>query len=114
MQRRVTLALAGVSLAGCATVYDGKYDWQDGWRRGRIEAIGSPTEFPGAFGSCMSDPPAERYANVAYVLSMIHIRSMVHRVVPLRDKSMRAGQDVFVNVKSCDQELQRRDDGVPF
>lgn len=93
-------------LAGCAVVYEGKYDWDQGWRIGRvIRSVKGTTPAPTATADCRHDAsPAELargvYAEVAYQTEGRWLR---HRVVPIpQGATIHEGQTVYINVLSCD------------
>ena len=91
-------------LGGCARVYEGKYDWDQGWRLGHVIRVG-----PGAAlgATSMHDcrqnvSPADAptvYADVAYQSEGRWLR---HRVVPVpQGMALKEGQAVYINVPSC-------------
>ena len=102
--RIAALAALG-AFAGCAMVYEGKYDWDQGWRIGRVISAGAGMTVPATMADdCRKEaPPADvartRYAEVAYQSEGRRLR---HRVVPIADGvALKEGQTVYVNVYSC-------------
>ena len=96
-------ALGG--LAGCALVYEGKYDWDQGWRVGRVITSGAGmTVSPTVADDCRkqaspADVARTVYAEVAYQSEGRWLR---HRVVPIpQGEALEDGQTVYVNVHSC-------------
>ena len=92
-------------LAGCAAVYDGKYDWDQGWRVGRVMNVG-PGAALGATsiddcrqGALPADVARTIYADVAY---QSEGRWSRHRIVPIPESMpVQVGQAVYLNVHSC-------------
>ena len=91
-------------LCGCATVYEGKYDTADGWRRGWIEKIGEAA----AFGNLRPDDcrrgataetlAAHQYADVGYIVG----RRPRGRVVQMPiDSRLKIGDSVYFNITNC-------------
>jgi hypothetical protein len=92
-------------LGGCALVYEGKYDWDEGWRVGRVITFGTDTSLArtsvnecGQHGS-HPDMAGTVYAEVAYQSEGRWLR---HRVVPVpQGIALKEGQTVYINVPSC-------------
>jgi len=109
------LLVALSCLAGCAVLYEGKYDWDQGWRVGRIIRLGQ-----GGSGiemlrdDCRNDTlPADVartvYAEVAYQNEGRWLR---HRVVPVPENvHIREGDKVYVNLGSCSNALVKASGG---
>jgi hypothetical protein len=105
----VTLLALAALLTGCAVVYEGKYDADEGWRLGRIEKIGPASDF-GAPRSldCRQQGAVDaqlRYAEVDFRVGR-HTRT---RIVALPAGSTYLVDDlVYVNVTSCERALVKR------
>src|SRR5438045_8004254 len=102
---RIAAHLALGALAGCAMVYEGKYDWDQGWRIGRVITSGAGMTVPRTTADdCRkAASPAELartvYAEVAYQSEGRWLR---HRVVPTAEGvALKDGQTVYLNVHSC-------------
>ena len=120
MRRRTTSdALAALvalaSFAGCTTVYEGKYDWDEGWRVGRVVNLGVGTALaPTPPDDCRQEAtPAEvartLYAEVAYRSEGRWLR---HRVAPVpQGMTLTDGQRVYVNLHSCGDGLVKASGG---
>lgn len=109
----VILMLAATALAGCTTVYEGKYDMRAGWHTATIRSIGHSSEFNDpVFRDCREQMDGEakargRFALVTYTWSRSH-RS---RIVPISpDSPLKAGDPVYVNLQDCGAPLQLRED----
>jgi hypothetical protein len=102
---RIAALFAAGGLAGCAMLYEGKYDWDQGWRVGRVITSGAGMSVaPTSAGDCRkAASPAEVartvYAEVAYQSEGRWLR---HRVVPIpQGVTLKDGQTVYLNVHSC-------------
>ena len=103
--RRIAALCALGFLAGCALVYEGKYDWDQGWRIGRVINAGAGMTVPQTTADdCRKDAaPADVartvYAEVAYQSEGRWLR---HRVVPIPEGvTLKDGQTVYLNIYSC-------------
>ena len=102
--RVASLCMLG-ALAGCALVYEGKYDWDQGWRIGRVINAGAGMTVPATSAEdCRkqlspADVARTEYAEVAYQSEGRWLR---HRVVPVPEGVARKqGETVYLNVYSC-------------
>jgi hypothetical protein len=105
------LATCAALLAGCASVvYDGKYDWKEGWREARVERTGSAEELGGrASRDCRYRlPPEEVKSGRFAVLGFEYMARHRHRVVPLApgDEPAR-GEPVLTNLRRCEPPTRR-------
>lgn len=105
-------------VGGCATVYDTKHDYQDGWRVVEVLKIG-----PGAtlgFASVDCREPSNRsdgdglFAYVQFDFRQIGRKyphagsSRRFAIVPVRDSlHIAPGDYVYVNIRDCQQPLER-------
>lgn len=97
-------------LTGCTTVYEGRYDFRDGWRSAEVIEVGtagSLTRKPAA--GCLqggSAPLADsRYAVVRYR----NLHRQAFRVVPIPEgRDVKAGDLVYVNANDCHAPLPPR------
>lgn len=67
---------AGLVLPGCAaTVYEGKYDWSDGWRSAEVVEIASASEMERPrFYDCVRRASPEQLATTKFaVVVQIHV-----------------------------------------
>ena len=97
------VALGG--LAGCAMVYEGKYDWDQGWRIGRVINSGAGMTVPQTTADdCRKEAPPADVARTVYaeVVYQSEGRWSRHRVVPIPEGvALKEGQTVYLNVNSC-------------
>lgn len=102
---------AALCLIACAMVYEGKYDWDEGWRVGQVVKIGTGIALRSISpGDCRKGAtPVEvartRYADVRY---QSEGRWSRHRIVPLaEDQVLDEGQIVYFNASDCRKGLVR-------
>jgi len=112
---RIALLVALSCLAGCAVLYEGKYDWDQGWRVGRVIRVG-----PGESGiqklrdDCRNDAQPADVARAVYAEVAYHNegRWLRHRVVPVPEKvAIHEGDKVYVNVGTCSNALVKASSG---
>ena len=108
--------MAITGLVGCAQIYEGKYDWDQGWRLGTVIEVGLGAALPPiASGDCRNEAtPAEvartRYADVRYQNEGRWTR---HRIVPIDDGDMFSkGQAVYFKANDCTEHLVRASAGT--
>lgn len=103
--------LAALSLAACATVYDGKYQYAQGWREATVVSMlqGAAIENP-RFWECTREvPEAQRAATNYVLLSFRGVYRPQRRVVPVpADLSLTVGERVYLNLAVCEQAIAKR------
>lgn len=53
--------IATVAFTGCALVYEGKYDWYEGWREAEVLKVGNAAEMgKPQFSDCRKDATPEQ------------------------------------------------------
>lgn len=113
----VTIGALLASLAGCTSIDNGRYRYDQGWRPGNILQIGSATtNFPTAASDCRRAVPNARAAEFDY--AYVHLVNthegggkyfnsnpkLRHVIVRLRPgTSLREGDRVHVNIRDCTQ-----------
>lgn len=105
------LILGVVTLSGCATIYEGKYAFEDGWREAVIQKIGSASEIATPqFSDCRENMTQQQLGVSQFALVSYRRMGRLQRsAVPLRKSvSPIAGQVVYVNVTDCDARLVSR------
>jgi len=98
------VGLIGAMLAGCATVYEGKYPFSEGWRKARVEEIGAASALTqSSLNDCRSSATAEQLATRTYaLLSYVDFNHRRTRVVALPPgASFKTGALVYVKLRSC-------------
>jgi hypothetical protein len=108
----VTLVAA---LSGCTTVYEGKYDLEQGWRPATVVSVGpaSAVNHPvlDACQRAISEQQGDdrKYATVTYRWT----GRTLHRAVPLSaGTTVKAGDAVYLNVLVCPAPLVVRTTGI--
>src|ERR1043166_747805 len=96
-----------VPLVGCAMVYEGKYDWDEGWRAGHVVHLGKGKQLPPPpGGDCRQGVAASviektLYADVRFQTEGRWIRE---RVVPIpANVDVHEGDLVYFNTRDCKQ-----------
>ncbi len=105
--------IAALATTGCALVYEGKYDWYDGWREAQVLQIGRAAEIEKPqFSDCREQMTPQQLATGRFaVLSYMHMTRKRHRVVPLQagqSVAVAVGDQVYMQITSCDGPLVPR------
>lgn len=110
--RVVVAVVTGVLLGGCAaTVYEGKYQFNEGWRAAKVVEVLSASEMERPrFYDCVRDSSAEQLASTKFaVVKYRNMSRTQRRAVPLAPgQAFLAGETVYVQVGRCDVPLVRR------
>ena len=111
--KRICISMTSVAfvlLGGCATVYEGKYAFDAGWRTGWIEHIElAPESSPSHERDCRRGesgavPASRTYAEVRYFSG----RRQRERWVPISsDTALKIGDPVYANVLHCVSPVAR-------
>lgn len=106
--KRVALFVAAAALlSGCSTLFEGKYDFRDGWRTGKVEQIvsGDALTQPRYWRCTRESSPEElagkRYAILTYDTPSRSGQRRRHVVALPPDLELRSGQSVYVNAFAC-------------
>ncbi len=111
MYTKTIAALLLASTAGCSTVYEGKYEFSEGWREARVIQIApaSQIERPEFFDCIRRASPQERATESFIVLSYRRMGKTAKRAAPLSANSqLRVGDAVYVNASGCDGPVVKR------
>ncbi|GAB3758802.1 hypothetical protein GCM10028796_05020 [Ramlibacter monticola] len=110
LKATVMSAAAAALLSGCSTLFEGKYDFRDGWRRGKVERIvsGEAVQQPRYWRCTRGLSPGElaghRYVILTYqVPSRGGVRR--HLVTLPPDLNLHPGQLVYVNAFLCQDAM---------
>ena len=89
--------------------YDGKYDFDEGWRFGRIVKVGPGTTLPPvASGDCREGVPADEVARTSYadIRYQNEGRWIRHRIVPIpAGMVITQGTNAYFDVNDCGKAL---------
>ena len=111
MARKTACVVMLLAATGCTTLYEGKYDFSEGWREAQVILIAPAAEidFP-QFSDCRQKPLTQLDASLPFVLlSYEHLGRTRKRVVPLpKNLDLRAGDPVYMNVTTCDGGIVTR------
>lgn len=107
--RVFTAVLAGVAVAGCAsTVYEGKYDWAEGWRKAKVVKVQTPAEMlrPG-FYTCVRNLSSEQRTTQRFALVEYRrvSRTFRHAALVRQGDQVAEGDTVYVDVDDCARPL---------
>jgi hypothetical protein len=117
---RTTLQLAGAIslsvLGGCASVvYEGKYDWSEGWRSAEVVAVQTAAEMERPrFHKCVRTATPEQLASTRFaVVKYRHMSRTQRRAVPLEAADKVApGDPVYFKEGDCNTPLVHRAAGT--
>lgn len=106
------LLAAVVAVAGCAShpVYEGGRAWNEGWREGMVELVGTAPELGGRRSyDCRYRNGAEGRAQGRFAVVVFqNMGSTRHHVVPVESgKEPRVGASVLTNWRACEPPIAR-------
>lgn len=105
------MTLGAFSLAGCATVYEGKYEFSEGWRAATVVSVvtGAEIKDPG-FWTCLRHvPEAERLSRTYVLLDYRNgSRHRKHMVPAPAGIQVVPGEKLYLNLSTCEQSLAKR------
>lgn len=107
------LASMTVLLAGCTTLLDGKYDFQDGWRAAKVIQIAPLARIQRPyFHLCTRNASSEQRAGGEFaILSYKNMGKQRQHAMPLLPNSgLQIGAKVYANMDSCDGRIVPRHD----
>jgi len=96
---------------GCATVYEGRYAFNDGWRKATVEEVDSAARLQGtALSDCRRDASAVQllsgqFALVSYA-DFGHLRRRIVTLPP--HPRFHAGDTVYIRFRSCSGDVAPR------
>lgn len=108
---RILLAVVAAVLVGCQTVYEDKYDWKDGWRRGLVIDVGAADQLGDRrFRDCRPQSANDERQQLKFVVvSFVHAGRPRHAVVPVAPSApWRLNSPVYVNVFDCSAVVHTR------
>lgn len=98
-------------ISGCQTIYEGKYDWDAGWRPGTVLEVGSVDQvMKEPFRDCRKDPRvSELKASTFAVVSYPFLNRPRKAVVPVPSATRwTTGSPVYINVTDCTRPMEPR------
>ena len=109
---RGLLACAVVAtVSGCATVYEGPYDFHQGWRKATVEEAGAASGLlMPASTDCRRAAPEEKLATMQFAwVSYVNNGHRRTRIAALPEGApFRAGELVDVHIGNCTTPITRR------
>jgi hypothetical protein len=103
------IVVVSVLLAGCSTLYENKYDFRDGWRKGEVaritpgEAILRPGYWQCTRRTTVEQRSGRQYAVVAY--RQVPYRPRQHLVPVPPGLELQEGQPVYVKLDACEAAI---------
>ena len=94
-----------VLLQGCTTLYEGKYDYRDGWRKARVVQVAPASQIqrPDFFRCIRNAAPEQRERQLFAIVSFRGYEKSVKRAVQVAPSvHLEMGETVYVNPSSCD------------
>ncbi len=105
------------ALSGCTTVYEGKYDFSEGWREAKVIQIVRASEIAKPqFSDCRVSESLQHLASdKIVVLSYKHLSRSRKRVVPFGPSDgVHVDDLVYMNVTDCGSPLVPRSERSAF
>ena len=110
--RLFAISTFGAVLTGCAaTVYEGKYDWNEGWRKAEVVAVQTAAEMERPrFFTCVRQASPEQLATTRFaVVKYREMSRTQRRAIPLQPGDSAAiGESVYIKVGDCQAALVHR------
>ena len=99
----ICAAFLALGLAGCATVYEGKYPFNDGWRKATVESVGEAPEITKrATKDCRIDFKGDMHSQFARLTYSFSARMRRSAIVPVpRGVLPKPGEVAYVNPRKC-------------
>ncbi|MBL0422534.1 hypothetical protein JI739_19465 [Ramlibacter sp. AW1] len=100
------LLTAALAVSGCASsVYEGKYAWHDGWRKGKVVRVAEASQLGGRHAmDCRYKMGPQELAGTRFAVVAVRGAGRTTRaVVPLAAGSPEpaSGDLVYANVRTC-------------
>lgn len=106
----LALGLAAI-VSGCATVYEGRYAFNDGWRKATVEEVGPAAQLQGtALSDCRRNASAAQLQSGQFALvSYANFGHLRRRIVALPAHTrFEAGDAAYVKWRSCSGDVALR------
>lgn len=95
-------------IAGCAPLYEGRYDYNAGWREGRVTHVGrAETIDRSSTLDCRSMLPLERRASLNFArIVYSNSRHVLSAIVPVPDgMKLKTGDKVYLKRNDCSEPV---------
>jgi hypothetical protein len=106
---KAAIAFLGLSaLTGCATVYEGKYNFRDGWREAKVVSLvpGAGIDNPRFWECTRKLTKDQREATAFVLLSYRGMRRQTRRMVPApAGVPLAVGERVYLKADACEQAI---------
>ena len=100
----------GAATAACTTPYEGRYDFYDAWRKGKIVEVGTARNLRRSSQTDCREDGVPRAADTRYAYVQHRgVSRLTSRIVPLdADSTLKAGDLVYVKVDDCNAPVPLR------
>jgi hypothetical protein len=105
------LGILLITLAGCTSIHEGRFNFQEGWRKAQVLEVASVAEIEGPdyYGCIRAIPDHERGVQRFVVMQYVHMGKTKRHAQPwLPGQSWSRGNSVYVNLSSCDGQVVAR------
>ncbi len=108
--RVLFLLCAGAATVACTTPYEGRYDFYDAWRKGKVVEVGTAQGLGRSSPRDCRKDATPRAADTRYAYVQYRgISRLTSRIVPLgADSNLKAGDLVYVKVDDCNAPVPLR------
>jgi hypothetical protein len=102
-------------LHGCSTVYEGKYDFDDGWREASVVAVGAvAVPAPVDHRDCRLQSASSAHETRYVTLTYRRVRAHGKLIMPLPEgMDLKPGDVVYVNAARCAGPILREHRSPP-
>lgn len=108
--RMLFLLGVGFSTTACTTPYEGRYDFYDAWRKGKVIEVGTAQGLGRSSPRDCRKDATPRAADTRYAYVQYRgVSRPTSRIVPLgADSNLKAGDLVYVKVDDCNAPVPLR------
>ena len=108
--RVLSLLCVGAATVGCTTPYEGRYDFYDAWRKGKVVEVGTAQGLDRSSPRDCRKDATPRAADTRYAYVQYRgVSRPTSRIVPLgADSNLKAGDLVYVKVDDCNAPVPLR------
>ena len=107
----IVAAVMVTALSGCATVFEGKYKFSDGWRTATVvrAATGDSIKNPRFWECTRRLTEAELVSRDFVLLRYRGVNRAENRMVPaVPGLELQPGEKVYLNLSTCEQAIVKR------
>ncbi|MDP5239493.1 hypothetical protein Q9Q94_08130 [Uliginosibacterium sp. 31-16] len=109
MMKTISMFLAVLLLSACATVYEQRYDFHDGWRKARVQEIGPFNKLAKNYGyTCRQSPEKIEGKQGAIVGYSNGGRWRSQLMLQPEERTVKKGDLVYANILKCEEPMAPR------